>query len=98
MRRGTTPTHVFTVPVEADTITALSLVYAQNGMIVIEKGLSDVTVSGKTVQVSLTEDETLKFFSGAVEIQLRIGIGSKRMASDVIKVAVGDILKGGKLT
>ena len=39
----------------------------------------------------------MKFFSGAVEIQLRIGIGTKRMASEIIKASVGDILKGGKL-
>lgn len=97
MRRGTTPTHVFTVPVDASTITLLSLVYAQNGNIIIEKLLSDVVASGNTITATLSEEETLKFFSGAVEIQLRIGIGTKRMASEIIKASVGDILKGGKL-
>ena len=65
----------------------------------LEKKLEDCTVSGQQVSVRLTEEDTLAFRqNGSVlQIQLRCGIGEKRLASEVITATVGRILKEGTL-
>jgi len=46
MWRGTTPTHVFTVPsdVPLQDFTTMYMTYSQNGKVVVEKKESDLTV------------------------------------------------------
>lgn len=100
MYRGTTPTFTFDLPIEADTITAASVVFRQAGSVDIEKSLADCAADGQTLTVSLTEEETLSLRSGTVtplEIQLRIGVGDVRMASQIFTVPVERILKDGAL-
>ncbi len=99
MTRGTTPTHTFTLPFEAGDITILNIAYAQRGDIVLEKDLTDCTVSGNTLTVTLSEQDTLMFDASdsKVEIQLRAGIGDKRLASEIITTTVRRILKEGEL-
>lgn len=73
MRRGTTPTHTFSLPFSVDTISALRITYAQNGKIVMNKTEDDVTAEGQEISVTLTQEETLKFSDESnVEIQLKI--------------------------
>lgn len=100
MYRGTTPTFNFKLPIEADTITAASVTFRQAGSVNIEKTLDDCTISEDTLTVSLTEEETLSLRSGTVcplEIQLRVGVGEARMASQIFTVPVERILKDGAL-
>ena len=61
MRRGTTPTHNFTLPFDVPEGSAIRIVYAQNEVIILEKTMEDCTVSGKCVTVRLTDAETLAF-------------------------------------
>ena len=65
----------------------------------LEKKLEDCTVSGQQVSVRLTEEDTLAFRQdgSVLQIQLRCGIGEKRLASEVITATVGRILKEGTL-
>lgn len=108
MRRGTTPTLTFTLPFDASGATMLSVAfaqraaYAQEPSVVLEKTLVDVSFSedGKTITLPLSEADTLALDSraGVVEIQLRLGIGTRRLASEVICTSVGAILKDGALS
>lgn len=99
MYRGTTPTLTFTLPFAGNQITALNLCFDQQGEIVLEKSLEDCKVDGNTLQVKLTEEETLLFDSQKVmvDMQLRVGCGDARMASNIIHVPVERILKDGCL-
>lgn len=98
MIRGTTPTHIFTLPFAADQITKLSIAYAQGDDIVLEKVLEDCMLDGNTVSVQLSEMDTLKFTNHKqAEIQLRLGIGEARLASNVIYVTVDRLLREGVL-
>jgi len=98
MYRGTTPTIIFVLPFPASDLTAVSIVFAQRGQIVIEKALTDCTCEDDTITVTLTEAETLSLKHGhRVYIQLRCAVGDARLASEVIQVPVERILKEGVL-
>ena len=99
MYRGTTPTLTYTLPFAGDQITVLNLCFDQQGEIVLEKSLEDFKVDGKTLQVKLTEEDTLLFDAqkAMVEMQLRVGCGETRMASNIMRVSVERILKDGCL-
>ena len=69
------------------------------GKLLFERGLPDVTMSGKVLSCTLTEEETLQLRGDTeLQIQLRVGVGSARMASQVFRVPVSQILKDGVLT
>lgn len=102
MRRGTTPTNVFTVDVELEGAEALYITYRQLNRIVIEKTLEDVTItpgSGKnpeTLSVSLSQTDTLRLKNGTVDIQIRARFpNGEAIASEVMTVPVDVILKEG---
>lgn len=96
--RYTTPTHIFTVPIDTSKITLLSIAYQQAGIIVLEKRLEDATMGYQTISVTLTEDETARFSAKApVLIQLRVGIGNSRLNSGILTVSVDDVLRDGAL-
>lgn len=65
----------------------------------MEKRLSDCVVSGNVLKVALSEAETLLFEAekGMVEVQLRVGCGTSRLASNILRICVGRILKDGCL-
>ena len=99
MYRGTTPTFIFNLPLDCGKITALNLCFAQQGAVILEKGLKDCKLEKDTLQVNLTEQETLLFDAkkGMVEMQLRIGCGESRMVSNIMCLSVERILKDGCL-
>ena len=98
MRRGTTPTLNFQLPFEVSQITKLNIALSQNDTVVIEKNLSDVTRSGRKISVKLSETETLSLNDKKeLEIQLRVAVGSTKLASNIIKTTVKRILKEGVL-
>ena len=72
MYRLTTPTLVFNLPIETDTLKAVYVTVKQDSYIV-EKAISDCTLDEKTLKVSLTQEETEPFEAGKnLEIQLRV--------------------------
>lgn len=101
MRRGTTPTFNFKLPIDCKTIEKLHITFAQYDKIILEKTLDCCKVDGDTISLTLTEEETLLFECGGskrpVDIQLRVGIGETRLASDIMTVNVEKILKDGCL-
>ena len=100
MYRGTTPTLTFRLPIDTGSITVLSVAMAQGRQVKIEKTLSDVHLDGNVISCTLTEDETLSLTAGAsveAKIQLRVGVGEQRMASQIFTVPVERILRDGEL-
>lgn len=100
MYRGTTPTLTFRLPIDTGSITVLSIAVAQGRQVKIEKTLSDVHLDGNVISCTLTEDETLSLTAGAsveAKIQLRVGVGEQRMASQIFTVPVERILRDGAL-
>lgn len=99
MYRGTTPTLVFTLPIEASSVTVLNIAIAQIGRVVISRSLDDVVIDGNDVKMTLTEEETLQLRAGfELSIQVRAGVGESRMASQVFRVPVERILQEGMLS
>lgn len=96
--RFTTPTHTFTLPFETSGITALAVIYKQGDRVVLVKHKDDVTLQDKNVAVNLSEKDTALFEpTPKVKIQLRVGMGSAKINSDIIEVSVSDVLKEGML-
>ena len=96
MRRGTTPTHTFTLPFDIPEGASVRVVYAQNDKIVVERTTEACTVEGKKITVRLTDEETLRidcsphFHNGKYEphmIEIQIGIATPngdKLWSDII--------------
>jgi len=98
MRRGTTPTNVFTVDVDLRNAVSLYVTYKQNGRTIIEKKLEDVEVLEESVSVELTQADTLKFKNGEVQMQIRARLPDGTvLASDIMTASVSAILKDGAI-
>lgn len=99
MRRGTTPTHTFQLPDHPGDLAEVKIIYAQNEKVILTKKKSDCSISGKTVSVTLTQEETLKFSACyPCQIQVRVLVADGvAMASDVIEIKVYPILDNGVL-
>lgn len=99
MRRGTTPTNVFTVPFDLSEATVF-ISYEQGKQVVVEKTGEDLVFDDTggvyTITVNLTQEETLRFYPGAVEIQLRYVFPTGDAdASNIIKTTAERIIKDG---
>ena len=100
MRRGTTPTHTFTLPEEIplSTFTVIFITYSQMGKVRVEKSINDIFIDGHTASVTLTQADTLSFRSGSVEIQMRAKTAlGEAYASDIVTVPAEKILKDGEI-
>ena len=97
MIRGTTPKMEFTLPFETDQIAEAYISFYQLDKIILEKTLSECTLSEKMITVQLSQEETLKFTSGCVvEIQIRVLMTSgDALASNIIRINTERILKDG---
>ena len=96
MRRGTTPTLKFTLPYEI-AVSSLYITFMQRGRTILEKTIDDVTLDGKTINVELTQDDTLTFTAGQpISIQIRIrDTENKAVASQIIETTAEEVLKDG---
>lgn len=92
--RGTTPTHTFTLPLDASLIKAVKIIYAQEDKPIFCKRTADCVINGVTVEVTLTQEETFKFdCKKLVEIQLRaLTVDGKALKSEPIIVTVSKCL------
>lgn len=98
MIRGTTPTLTFKLPFDCSTIDLINISFAQHSKVLLEKDYYDCVINGNEISVTLSEDDTLKFVSGEhAEIQIRVGIGEQRFASQIMKMGVKRVLKDGIL-
>lgn len=97
MYRGTTPTNVFRTDVDLENASVLFVSYKQNGKVVLEKSLEDVSVKKTLVTVNLTQKETLLFQDGIVTIQIRAKFpDNTAIASNLIRTTAEEIVKDGE--
>lgn len=94
MIKGTTPKHTFTIPLETSELASIRIIYAQDDTQLFVKEMSDCVLEGKTISVTLTQAETLKFDDTKLaQIQLRVKTKSGEvLSSDVLVVYVGKCL------
>lgn len=94
MRRGTTPIHTFTLPVDMADVAKLRVAYAQQGRIVFVKTEADATHRGNVVQFKLTQADTLSFRCNRdVEIQIKaLTHAGEVLISQIMRVEVGRCL------
>lgn len=98
MYRGTTPTNVFRTDVDLENASVLFVSYKQNGKVVLEKSLEDVSVKKMLVTVNLTQKETLLFQDGIVTIQIRAKFpDNTAIASNLIRTTAEEIVKDGEI-
>lgn len=99
--RGSTPMLEFNLPFEANTLTKLEVYFKQDGKDLLTKTLSDITIDttdAKKIYLTLTEAETLSFLEDVeLYLQLRCGVGTNRMVSEIKEIEVLKLLKGGAL-
>lgn len=95
MRRGTTPTHRFTVDMDLRNATVY-VTYAQNGKVVLERSNDSINITENDISFTLTQEETLKFKVGfPIQIQLRYVYKGMAGATSIIKLPVETVLKEG---
>lgn len=100
MRRGTTPTHTFQLPVDVSTLKEVKIIYAQSNKEVLTKYKENCAADGTSVSVTLSQEETLKFSAcSPCQIQVRaLTLDGMALASDIITIKVDPILDGGVLS
>lgn len=94
MIRATTPTHHFELPLGREMIKKILVTYAQDDVIILEKDENSVVFNDNTVEVTLTQEETLKFDANkSVQIQIRVLTpDGKAPASPIYIVPCGKVL------
>ena len=94
MIRGTTPTHIFKLPIDTGGIKQLRITYSQFGKPVLEATEADVTMDGSEIRYRLTQQDTLKFDTKTyAELQLKVLTSDGNvLASRIMKIPVEQIL------
>lgn len=99
MIRGTTPVLEFELPFDTELIAEAYVTISQNQKAVFEKNFAECIHSGKLLKVNLSQEDTLKlksYYNSYAEIQVRVRTKEGEvLASDIIAVNVGRILKDG---
>lgn len=95
MIRGTTPTLTFELPFAADEIDEGYITIAQRGRPNMDIPISRCTADGNVLTLTLMQEETLQLRAALAEIQLRIKMAGRVLASEMITVDIGQILKEG---
>lgn len=95
MIRGTTPKHVFQLPISTHQISKVRIIYSQSKTIVLEKNETDCQLSGNEISLVLSQEETMKFKDYLdAKVQIRVlTISGESLASEVFIVSVGELLK-----
>ena len=102
MIKGTTPTHKFNVDRDL-TLARVYVTYKQRGSIIVERNNEEttntLTINETSVELTLTQEETLKFYANEkVEIQIRaVYEDGTAIASSIISVYTDRILKDGEI-
>lgn len=97
-RRGSTPTNTFRVNVDLREA-KIFITYSQRDNVIIEKTNPDLEVDETTITTVLTQEETLSFRPGSVEIQIRyVKEDGMADASNIINTTAERILKDGEIS
>lgn len=97
MRRGTTPTHIFSTDLDLTAAEVIYITYQQECQNLLELTDDRITRDIDKVTVTLTQAETLAFAEDQpvyIQIRARFGDG-EAVASNLIKTDAREILKDG---
>lgn len=99
MIRGTTPVLEFTLPFSTSHLTEAYISFAQRGTVVIEKTLQDCVCTENTMQLKMTQKDTLSLHENRkTEIQIRVKtLDGDALASVIMVVDTDRILKDGEI-
>lgn len=96
MRRGTTPTLIYTTPYADDLIVGGTIMFSQRGIVSLKKSIGDeaVEVDDYVIKVYLTREETLSFTTvDKIKMQLDLELKSgKHAVSNVLVDRVDEYL------
>ena len=97
MIRGTTPLLEFVIPFDTSLLAEAFVTMAQNGVVVVEKKLSECERTAKKLSVRLSQEETLKLKQSIItEIQIRAKtLSGEVVASNIFMERTDRILKDG---
>lgn len=71
MRQGTTPTIVINVNnIDLSELKSVYITFEQDGHL-LRKDMSQIEIEDDEIRITLTQEETLKFKKGIVNVQLR---------------------------
>lgn len=88
MRRGTTPTHRFSIPVRASDVANVKILYSQFNKCKVTKCIDDIVIDDYKVTTRLTQEETLRFSCNTEPVSMQVRLLTKSgisCASNVIK-------------
>lgn len=90
MRRGITPTITCTLSTDIDLTESdlIRVIIRQGGHVKLIKEADDVTIQDKTITVRLSQKETLSFYSGSANIQVRIKASDAVYATGIKSIRV----------
>lgn len=93
--RGTTPLNTFNVNLDLRQA-RIYISYYQRGRVIVEKTGTDLVVLETQITTELTQEETLRFKTGPVRIQIRYVMpDGSADASNIIETTSEEILKDG---
>ena len=100
MYRGTTPTVLWKIKAEninLSDITNGQMVFNNSGFLLVKPfDTLNIDATNKTISTELSQEETLGFIGGKVEVQLRVLFNTGIAMATPIKVITAErILKGG---
>ena len=100
MVRGSTPKHIFKLPISTSTVKKVLITYEQLGRTVLEKTEKDVEMADDTITLRLTQAETFLFKEKqTARIQLKVLTNSgDLLPSQIISVSVDEILNEEELS
>lgn len=97
-RRGSTPTNVFNLNIDL-TDARVYVTYMQKGKVIVEKSNENLDITSDSLVVSLTQEDTLKFAPGDVEVQIRyVKADGSADASNIMTISATRILKDGQIS
>lgn len=97
MKRGSTPHNTFDVDIDLTGATVY-ITYVQNSKVILEKSGADVAITPEQLSCDLTQEETLRFCTGPVEMQVAyVFPDGTADRSDIIKTTADRILHEGVL-
>lgn len=93
MMKGTTPTHIFTLPFDTSIVKCARVIYKQYAKEVLRKDTEAFKKDGSKLSVDLSQEETFLFSSADVTYQLRVKtIHGKVLNTKPKKISVEDCL------
>lgn len=93
--KGTTPTFNFSVCLDTALLDlANTHIVFTSGSAIVDKSNTDITIADGTMVCSLTQDDTMSFNGGQVNIQILATMNSgQKPASEIISIPVSSTLR-----